>query len=736
MSTCRYSFKATCAVGAWAVIATSPVIAQESAQLEEVVVTAQKRTENLQQTPVAVTALSTDTLAQRNIQTTQDLMQVTPGLQVSTQTAGDVGGSATFFLRGMGQQRSGNGQEPAVGVYIDDIYYPSLEGTIFNIIDLSQVEVLRGPQGTLFGRNTIGGAIRYTTQKPTDDFSASATVTGGSFGRNDYTGTLNVPVGDIIEIRFTAGRLKTDGYVREQDGAPDAGGSQTSLGRLAIRAKPTSDLTIDLTAQYSRQYLDGFPYEMPGPIIPGPLFPSWWNLNPTHAGQLYGNQYASQCVYCQAGTGEREFSDTRTPNGTLVVNWNPAGDLAIKSLTGWTKVENSNYSDQDGSPLPLFEANLNSVDTAVSEELQVNDKSFGGRLDWVGGLYYYHERLVQANSTQTEALPPPGPGIPLQVVGRGTVLPQPEATRLTDSYAAYLNGSYHLFDKFSLLGGFRYSDDDKHVTTVGFAPAHASFSSNTWRAGVQYQWTDDIMTYATASTGFRAGGFNPAGGTPPVPFIAFQPEYDRSYELGARMDFLDQRVRVNPTVFYNNWTGIQVQSAVPVIGEGLVLELQNAGRAHTYGAELEAEAKVAPHLLVFGNLATLTAHYDSIGSASGITLDSHFERAPTLTYALGTTYDHDVASNVTLRGTVNWSWEARQNSTPTDADTLSLPSYGLLNARLECIAGTHWTVAAFGTNLTNRVYYVGGVNYSDNVGSAHYDLGRPREFGVSARYNF
>jgi iron complex outermembrane recepter protein len=726
------------ALGLTAFGAAPWVIADEASQLEEVVVTAQRRSENLQKTPVAVTALSADTMEQRNVTTTQDLMQVTPGLQVATQTAGDSGGSATFFLRGMGQQRSGNGSEPAVGIYVDDIYYPSLEGTVFNILDLSQVEVLRGPQGTLFGRNTIGGAIRYTTQKPTDSFEASATATVGSYGRNDITGTLNLPISSILDVRLTVGRLQTSGYVRQQDGAPDAGGTQTELGRIAVRVKPTDNLTIDLTMQDSRQYLDGFPYTRPGPIVPGPLFPSWWNLNPTHAGNLYGNEYASQCVYCQAGTGaNREFSDTNTPSGTFVVNWTIAGDLTVKSLTGWTKVDNEGYSDQDGSPLPIFQSYTDSTDTATSEEIQVNDKNFDDRLVWVGGLYYYHESYITSPTTSvTQALPPPGPGIPLQFVGVGLTIPTPVATRTTDSYAAYVNGTYRIFDKFSLLGGFRYSDDDKDATTVGFAPAHGDFSSNTWRAGGQYQWTDTVMSYATVSTGFRAGGFNPAGGTPPVPFIEFQPEYDRSYELGARMDFLDQRVRINPTVFYNNWTGIQVQSAVPVPGEGLALVLQNAGRAHTYGFELEAEAKLTQSLLLFANAATLDAHYDSIGSASGITVNSHFERAPTLTYAVGGTYTYDLPGEAKLRSTVNWSWEASQHSTPTDVDTLVLPSYGLLNGRIEYMASTHWTLAAFGTNLLNKVYYVGGVNYSSNVGSPLYDLGRPREWGASVRYSF
>ena len=243
MKTIINSRRAAAIVLVAAFAATSWAMAADETQLEEVVVTAEKRSENLQQAPVAVTALSADSLTERNILTTQDLMQVTPGLQVASQPAADSGGSAVFFLRGMGQERAGNGSEPAVGIYIDDIYYPSLEGTLFNIIDLQQVEVLRGPQGTLFGRNTIGGAINYTTQKPTDDFAATATATVGSFGRNDLTGTLNLPVGAIFDVRITAGRLQTSGYVRQQDGAPDAGGAQTDLARVAVRAKATSEAT-------------------------------------------------------------------------------------------------------------------------------------------------------------------------------------------------------------------------------------------------------------------------------------------------------------------------------------------------------------------------------------------------------------------------------------------------------------------------------------------------------------
>jgi iron complex outermembrane receptor protein len=712
------------------------VMADEVSQLSEVVVTAERRTENLQKTPVAVTALSSDVMKERSVTDTWDLMQVVPGLQVSTQNPGDNGGSATFFLRGMGEQRGGNGQEPAVGVYVDGIYYPSLEGDAFDIVDLQQVQVLRGPQGTLFGRDTIGGAILYTTRKPVNYFTVDATATVGNLGRNDYTGTLNIPLTQWLAVRLTAGRLKTDGYVRVQSGGADAGGKETSLGRIAVRATPGNELTIDLAMQYSHQYLDGFAYDMPAPFIVGPLFPSWWNLNPTHAGELYGPQYGSQCTYCQAETDLRDFSDTRTPNASLVATWRPADDFSIKSLTGWTEVRNGEAGDLDGSPLPIFESYTESKDTALSEELQVNDATLSGRLVWVGGLYYYHDHGTVPYGWNTDALPPPGTGVPLTLVGLPVSIPDPYSTTDTKSYAAYVNGTYRLVGGLSIIAGYRYSDDDKHDSTVGFTSAHATFGSNTWRAGLQYQWTPSVMSYATVSTGFRAGGFNPAGGTPPVGFVAFKPENDRSYELGMRMDLLDRRLRLNPTIFYNDWSDIQVQSAVALPGAGLVIELQNAAQAHTYGAELEAEARATEHLTLFGNFSSLTAHYTSIGDASGITINSHFERAPPVTYSLGGTYAHPVTRDLILRGTLNWSWEATQNSTPTDIDTLSLHSYGLMNGRLELSTAAHWSFALFGTNLLNKVYYVGGINFSANVGSAQYDLGAPREYGLSVRYNY
>ena len=353
--------------------------------LEEVLVTAQRRSESLQETPIAVTALSTEALVSRNVLTTQDLMRVTPGLQVSTQTAGNSGGSATFFLRGLGQQRSGNGSEPAVGIYIDDFYFPSLQGSAFSILDVEQVEVLRGPQGTLFGRNTIGGAIRYTTHKPSSDFEGNVVGTFGSLGRTDVSGVLNVPMGDKAAARLTLGRLETDGYVKPDTGGDDTGGSETQMARLQLRLTPTDALTIDIGGQYTKQDLDGFAWVQPGPIAPRPgTLPFVWNSIPPLGGvNPYDSRYESRCDYCQAGTRLRESATSKVSSANATVAWDISANLKLKSLTGWIDVDSISYSDLDGSPLPIFEPTAIASDRALSQEFQLSGSSFNDSLVWL-----------------------------------------------------------------------------------------------------------------------------------------------------------------------------------------------------------------------------------------------------------------------------------------------------------------------------------------------------------------
>ncbi len=704
--------------------------AAPSGGLKDIVVTAQRREDSLQRTPLAITALSPAELQSRNVQTTQDLMQVTPGLQVSTQTAGNSGGSATFFLRGMGQQRSGNGTSPAVGIYVDDFYYPSLQGAVFNILDLQQVEVLRGPQGTLFGRNTIGGAIRYTTQRPEfDRLSGYIQGTLGSYNRRDVTGAVNIPLSDWAAIRVTAGRLRTDGYVVQQNGGKPAGGTATDLVRGELRLKPASNLEINLAGQYSTSKLDGFAYYVPGPILAKTGLPAAWNHIPPGILNPYDSRYASQCFYCQAGTNKREFSDTNYTSATGTVSWEVTPTISIKSLTGWQRVKSSYLKDLDASPLPISDTVSSGIDRAFSQELQLNGRLFEDRLNMVLGGYYYDEK-------HSDLYPEAG----AQTNLGGTVQPV-LLTALTKTKAGFVDGALKLTDKLTVIGGVRYSVDDKSAVVRSVAGAQIAniakdFGSTTWRAGAQYQATPTAMFYATVSRGFRAGGFAKISSSSPV-LDPFQPETATNYELGARLDLLNHHLRLNPTVFYTKWDNIQIQRIVPGPA-GVQVFVDNAGRAHSKGFELESEAAITQNFNLTGTLALLDIKYDDVGSTNSVTLNSHFQRAPKVTYSIGANYRIDAGDALRMTLSANWSWEDKQYSSPSDSDTLLLPSYGLLNARIDVSESNGpLSFAIFAKNLTNKVYFVGGSNLAAaGTGTAQYDLGRPREIGVSARLKF
>lgn len=708
---------------------------------DDIIVTAQRREQRLQEAPVAVTALSEGALEQLNVSNTQALMTVVPSLQVSTQTAGDGGGSATFFLRGMGQQRSGNGSEPAVGIYVDDFYYPSLSGTIFEVVDLAQVEVLRGPQGTLFGRNTIGGAIRYTTRgAELGKFSGHVTGTIGRYDRYDGSAAVNVPIGDFAAVRVSGGHLEQDGFVRIQTTGGKAGTTRTDLVRLQARIEPTSTLYVDLSGQYSRYSLDGFTYNVPGPLTPQPpaaggnaTLPFLFNTRvaPARGLPLYTDAFVSTCYYCQYGTQFPEFSRTTYKNALATVGWTLSPAFAIKSLTGWQEVHNRLSNDLDSSPLPIFQGGITRADTfAFSQELQLSGKLLDNRLNFIAGGYYYNERSPgslpeRANFTL---------GNPAAV--------NPTARRI-QSYAGFVDGSFKLAGALTLLAGYRYSEDHKQVSvgTAAGAPladVRATFPSKTYRAGLQYSWTPDIMTYANVSTGFRGGGFNPYNVNQTPTIRAFDPEKATSYEAGARLQFLDRRITINPTAFYVDWTQIQVQAVSINQNTGTTdITLQNAGKARSYGFELEWTVGITDRVRLFGNLAYLNLHYTDIGNATGITVDTDFQRAPLLTFALGATHTLELDSGARIVSTLNYSFQDDQQSTPTLSDSLLLRAYGLLNGRIEFTpADKGFSLAAFVTNITNERYQVGGVNYYSNVGAARYDLGRPREYGLTGRINF
>ncbi|MDI1364341.1 MAG: TonB-dependent receptor, partial [bacterium] len=569
----------------------SPVAPQvETSTLDEVLVTAERQTRNLQTTPVAVTAVSGEQLAARGVQSIYGLQNLVPSLSIGQQTNGGGAGAAVFFLRGLGQARSGNGSEPAVALYLDDFYYPAGSANILKALDLEQVEVLRGPQGTLFGRNTIGGAIRYQTKKPSDQLGGFLEGTVGSYDRADINGAINLPLGDTLAVRLSAASLQTDGFQRRQTSPGRNGATQDRLGRIQLRYKPTADLMVDLSYEQAETEVAGSTVYVSTISATSPLAAIYNARNP---GPDYDQSFASTCIQCAYGSLPIENSaNAISRNWHGVIDYQATDWLRLKSLTGYNLTKDDFFNDIDASPLLIANQYGSTRVEAFSQELQALG-DLGSRTHFVFGLYYYDEKLEQVSG---------------QTLVTGVTIVNQDRTR--EALSAYGNITYELTDQLSVTGGLRVGHEDIKVSAVSSRGTSGSGDLGSDltlpMVRVQYQWTPDVMSYISATRGFRGGGFTvaPNPSLPNAGVIAFDPEMVWSYEFGTRAEAFDGRLRLNPTVFYTDYSDIQIQRIT-----GTTPVLENAGEAHVYGVELETMFAVTSKLRLTGTGSYLKAAY-------------------------------------------------------------------------------------------------------------------------------
>lgn len=689
--------------------------------IPDIIVTAQRREESLQKTPVAVTALGEQQLVDRGVRSVLDLQQSTPNLQIATQTAGSGTSSATFFIRGLGQQRSGNGTQPAVGIYVDDFYYPSLSGNLFKVLDVERIEVLRGPQGTLFGRNTIGGAVRYVTRKPTDEISGFLDLTAGSRNHFDGTGVFNSGITDKLFARVTIASLNQGGFSRRATDGGNNGKSNSEVARLQLRYLPTDTLTIDLTGGYIRDELHGVPVYIPAVSTTAP-FAAAYNL--THSTSLYDNRYISSCFYCSSGTDKPEYIRTRYTALQASIAWDINPDLTLKSLTGQNDVSIFADYDSDYSPLPIRSSTNRDKTEAFSQEFQLNGQAFGGRVNFVSGLYYFSAKDF-------------GNNVISGVANSVTV-----STRSTKSYAAYAQATLSVTDALSATAGIRFSRetiDYASTSAAGTGSNNRTFKDTSPVFKLQYQWSPGAMTYVSVSHAFRGGGFNTSLNTslPNGGITAFEPESVWSYEGGARLDLFDRRLRVNPTVFYVDYSTIQLQAIFPVGPGAFSLLVQNAAKGRVWGTETEVVASITRDLELHGNVSTINSKYTELGNALQITLQSKFMRSPKVSYSIGGRYMLHLVDGSSVNFNIDWSWQDDQQTTPTSLDTQTIPSYGLLNGRIQYnFGGDRLHLAAYARNALNNKYFIGGTDYRRFTGPNYFDVGQPRELGANLRFDF
>jgi iron complex outermembrane receptor protein len=751
-----------------------PLMAQEAVVLEEVIVTAQRREESLQLTPISVTAFSGDQIDDLSIHDLAGIGNYTPNMNFSNSPAGSGGGNnAQIYIRGVGQNDFLITTDPGVGIYLDGVYIARSAGAVMNVMDMERVEVLRGPQGTLFGKNAVGGAISLVTAKPVDEPGGKAEIITGSRNRLDAQATLNLPLspGHLL-ARLSASTRNQDGYGNRLLDDIELGDVSENAFRGSLLWQPSDTLRLTLVGDYSRGREESVSQHLLTIDMAAPLLNLWNALVGGPSGQPMTPALLLDNSYDTLQTG-RSINDMDVWGVSLTADWR-LGQTNLKSITAYRDGDVDFSRDGDNSPAPYVETFNDTDQHQFSQELQLSGRSFSDRLEWVAGLYYFDENAIDHTDVTLadglydalEALPaaviplapvacPPPPGVPAPCIGGpGNPLNEQFDLRFDvyneidiESYAVFGQGTWHFNDRLSLTGGLRQTWESKdyllihqrlHAGTYVVPPTNIgdSWSEPTPRVGLEYQWNDDLMTYAVASRGFKSGGFNGRPTTQDA-VESYDPEYVWSYEVGVKSEWLERRLRVNLAAFYNDYTDIQLSSVQATAEGNLLLVVENAGEAEVTGFELEMVARPVSWLDLAGGVGYTEAKFTDLNPGATITKDSKFIQTPEWTVNLSAQITVPVSSSGAVKLRCDYSYKDEMYMDSNNTPILRQGGYGLVNARLGFVTtDEHWELTLSGSNLSDERYLGNGIAALDSFGTAEGYYGPPREWALSLQYRY
>jgi iron complex outermembrane receptor protein len=744
--------------------AGSDALAQETTNqagvLQEITVTARRVRENLQDTPVAVTALGGDALEQRQVFQTDKLTQVVPNLQFGTNAplAGN-NSSSQVFIRGIGQTDPTSTVDPGVGLYIDDVYIGNAVGARMDLRDIDTVQVLRGPQGTLFGRNTIGGAILMSTVDPGSEFGGTARGGFGSDSLFDGFLALNVPMGDTLKARFTAGRRKQDGYVTRPDGV-DLGDTNTYTVTSKVVWNPTDKLELRWLADYSNADEHGSPLVFAS-INPAATFPrvassdagcpgfngSFTTLPavPNINDPRCANNFQAAGPFENNGTAPLK-STTEVWGTSVNLTYNVSDSLSLKSISAYRSNRWSGARDADNTPLTILNTFYDVDGWQLSQELQATYRR--DALTAVVGAYYFKQRSWDIVTVE---LNPPPPGIQRDSDNNNVD---------NKSWAAFTQWSYNFNEALGATLGARYTQDKKgsYPDQYDFAAVAVkqvpvqwyrdTFSSFTPSASVNVRFAPQVMTYLSYSEGFKGGGWNSHFNsvlTPPqqAALQEFKPEKAKTLELGTKLDLAGNTMRLNLAVFDSRYTDMQVTYRGPAPA-GVAPFLTNAGKASIKGAEAELTWLPTADWSLDASIGHLESRIDRLDlspfavTPPDLRVGNELPFAPRWQGHVGVAYIARMAS-VEVTPRVDASYQSRTFFDATDTPEIAqLGGYTVVNASIALSpASGPWRVTVGANNATDKTYRVAG-NSSLSTGSGYAETAyaRPREYFANINFNF
>ncbi|MCY4256292.1 MAG: TonB-dependent receptor [Gammaproteobacteria bacterium] len=728
--------------------------ASAQAELEEIIVTAQKREQSLQDVPVAVTAFTSEELADRTISNLFSIAESTPNLQIGTSGTGAQ--NAIVFIRGIGQTSNRVNLDQGVGTYVDGIYRTNVWGGLFDLLDVERIEVLRGPQGTLYGKNALGGAINVISKRPnTAETGGEVAITLGSYSRVDAKASVNIPlIQDQLAIQLSAGSRNADGYIETPDG--NDFGSEANTGfRIAALWNLSDTATWLLSADQMRTDSNGSPIYHAW-VNPNARLPAQYNAL-VDGGHIPGPRYDESFIATDPLRSNatdplaRNKTNQETISSRLEFEF---GGASLVSLTSYKTYDTSDGFDADGSVLEVSNNRRWLDGKAFSQEFQLNGVYMEDRLNLTTGVYYLRDELDfnAAAGNSNSAIPFVGvvPGI--RDFNTGNRIEQE-----LDSYAFYASGTYSFTERARLTLGLRYMSEEKSQassTTRGrstrpstaSASAKGDWSNASPRISIEYDLNDAAMLYVTAAQAFKSGGIGDTvledseGNNFLLPF---NEEKLWSFEAGLKADWADGRVRANLAAFFMDYEDLHVRTTLFDPNSGSqVRTFFNAGSAEASGIEAELTALATDRFVIQASLGFLDTQYnedviDEFRNDVLLVAGESLPFAPELSYSLSLIYSAPLANSRELRLRADYSWrdELLWDATGAADDRDGEDSYGLLN-----LSATYdferWSLTAFGRNVTDEIYDMNGFVNSRVVGANWRQRGRPAEWGLRATAQF
>jgi iron complex outermembrane recepter protein len=782
--------------------------------IAEIVVTAQKRSENLQRVPIAISAVTADALRGKDISDIRAVSNLVPN--VTLDASAPFSGSSSVLsasIRGIGQDDFAFNLDPGVGVYVDGVYLARTVGANQNLLDVDRIEILKGPQGTLFGRNTIGGAISIVTRTPGNQFRLTGQVTTGSYNRRDIAVSADVSITDTLTSSLTFSSVQHDGYQRvipytaagpyvadhpvsftlpDRGTYSRLGGQNQQTGRAKLVWHASDDLVITAAGDWTHEDQSATASTLIKTFTTGPgnLLAAYnacvagapillCTTPRANAGTpvartnslFYGDQFITGDIDKTYATGEN-FSRLTTYGAALTIDYSLPFDAHLKSITAYRHLNWKAALDGDGSPITGNEGEFTVGQHQISEELQLTGRAFDDRFDYALGLYYFNEK-----------------GYDHEYVAFAGGLFQIDGNNLlnTKSYAAYAHLSYKFTDQLSLTAGARYSVDKKKLEgfqsevndffykASGCYPYNASaallgapanltcqqvlgfpvpgqpqrlypagvnrltFRNFSPTIGVNFQATRDALLYAKWSRGFKDGGWTTRL-TEPLPVGAaiaptFGPEKASTYEVGAKTEWLDRHLLINVAGFYTQYDGIQLTFVPPGSSSPTI---QNAGKAHIKGVEVEAQAVLTEAFRISGAVGYIDANYTSIDPAaatSGLIVSNKLPKTPKLKLSLSPQYTVALNDGAKLVASVDYTHTSSLYNNAINSPLLKRPSLDLFDASVRYVSSSgRYELAVGGRNITNKRYLVTGLD-DPALGSIYGTYNAPAQWYASLRVN-